>query len=64
MFVTSSYRFWTLIAFSIAMTGIRMLYRHLDATFPKYMDRFFGPESPWGYASTRSIAHISSTIRM
>lgn len=28
--------------------GVRLTFRHLDATFPKYMVRTFGPSTPYG----------------
>ena len=31
----------------IAMAGVRMTFRHVDATFPKYFIRTYGPQAPF-----------------
>ena len=28
-------------------SGVRMTFRHVDATFPKYFIRTYGPQAPW-----------------
>lgn len=38
-------RFLTIV---IALVGVRCLFRHLDATFPKYVVRAFGEQAPYG----------------
>jgi POT family proton-dependent oligopeptide transporter len=32
----------------VLLTGVRVIYRHLDATFPKYMVREFGKDALYG----------------
>lgn len=45
--IASSARFWRLTAVSMLFCGVQMGFRHLDATFPKYMMRTYGPNAPW-----------------
>lgn len=33
---------------TMILLGVSMIYRHLDATLPKYMLRVFGPDAPYG----------------
>lgn len=33
---------------TLLLVGVRTIYRHLDATFPKYMVRTFGRDAPFG----------------
>lgn len=33
---------------AMILLGVSMIYRHLDATLPKYMLRVFGPDAPYG----------------
>ena len=40
--------FWRFVLLAVLLLGVRAIYRHLDATFPKYMVRVFGPEAPFG----------------
>mmetsp|Transcript_25789 Transcript_25789/g.67591 ORF Transcript_25789/g.67591 Transcript_25789/m.67591 type:complete len:556 (-) Transcript_25789:9-1676(-) len=40
-------RFWRLAAITFVFCGVRMTFRHMDATFPKYFVRTFGPEAPF-----------------
>jgi len=40
-------RFWRLVAVTLIFCGVRMTFRHLDATFPKYFTRTFGPQAPF-----------------
>lgn len=40
-------RFWRLTAVSLIFCGVQMGFRHLDATFPKYMMRTYGEHTPW-----------------
>lgn len=41
----------------VALVGVRCLFRHLDATFPKYVVRAFGENAPYGmlYAINPSL---------
>jgi POT family proton-dependent oligopeptide transporter len=41
-------RFWRLLVFTILIVGVRLIFRHLDATLPKYMTRVFGKDAPFG----------------
>lgn len=41
-------RFWRLALFSLLIVLVRLVFRHLDATFPKYLLREFGPDAPYG----------------
>ncbi|KAK4530509.1 hypothetical protein CCYA_CCYA04G1366 [Cyanidiococcus yangmingshanensis] len=41
-------RFWRLLVFTILIVGVRLVFRHLDATLPKYMTRVFGKDAPFG----------------
>eukprot|EP00928_Gymnodinium_smaydae_P043019 TRINITY_DN28911_c0_g2_i1.p1 TRINITY_DN28911_c0_g2~~TRINITY_DN28911_c0_g2_i1.p1 ORF type:complete len:708 (+),score=127.57 TRINITY_DN28911_c0_g2_i1:104-2227(+) len=45
--IGKSPRFWRLTAVSLIFCGVQMGFRHLDATFPKYMMRTYGPNAPW-----------------
>lgn len=40
--------FWRLTVFTLLLVGVRMVFRHLDATMPKYLVRQFGPDAPFG----------------
>jgi len=41
-------RFWRFFLFVVLLVGVRLTFRHLDATFPKYMVRQFGASTPYG----------------
>ena len=43
-----SKRFWRLLVVCFITLNVRMIFRHLDATFPKYMLREFGDNVPKG----------------
>lgn len=40
--------FWRLTVFTFLLVGVRLVFRHLDATMPKYLVRQFGPQAPYG----------------
>lgn len=40
--------FWRLTLFTFLLIGVRLVFRHLDATFPKYVVRQFGRDAPYG----------------
>lgn len=40
--------FWRLGVLTILLIGVRLIFRHLDATLPKYMVRVFGEKAPFG----------------
>jgi hypothetical protein len=40
--------FWRLTVFTLLIVGVRLVFRHLDATMPKYLVRQFGPSAPFG----------------
>merc|ERR1719498_1834077 len=40
-------RFWRVVGVTFIFCGIRMAFRHLDATFPKYFMRTHGREAPF-----------------
>lgn len=40
--------FWRLTLFTLLLVGVRLVFRHLDATMPKYLVRQFGPQAPYG----------------
>lgn len=40
--------FWRLTVFTFLIVGVRLVFRHLDATLPKYLVRQFGPMAPFG----------------
>jgi hypothetical protein len=46
--VGSRKSFWKFVYLIILLMGVRIVYRHLDATFPKYMIREFGKEVLYG----------------
>merc|ERR1719502_1317692 len=46
--VTSSPAFWRFFLLVVLLLGVRIIYRHLDATFPKYMVREFGTHALYG----------------
>jgi MFS family permease len=46
--VTSQKSFWKFLFAILLLMGVRIVYRHLDATFPKYMMREFGKDVMYG----------------
>jgi len=40
-------RFWRVVGVTFIFCGVRMAFRHLDATFPKYFIRTHGREAPF-----------------
>lgn len=40
--------FWRLTLFTFLLIGVRLVFRHLDATMPKYLTRQFGEDAPYG----------------
>jgi MFS family permease len=46
--VTSQKSFWKFVCLIMLLMGVRIVYRHLDATFPKYMIREFGKDVMYG----------------
>jgi len=40
--------FWRLTLFTVLLMGVRMVFKHVDATMPKYLIREFGPSAPFG----------------
>lgn len=46
--VVSNPRFWRFFLFVFLLTGVRTVYRHLEATFPKYMRREMGEHVLFG----------------
>merc|ERR1719217_2033723 len=56
--VTSSPAFWRFFLLVVVLLGVRIIYRHLDATFPKYMVREFGSHALYGSV----IAPISMRV--
>lgn len=46
--VASQKSFWKFLGAIILLMGVRIVYRHLDATFPKYMIREFGKDVMYG----------------
>jgi len=40
--------FWRLALFTFLLMGVRLVFRHMDATLPKYMTREFGKDAPFG----------------
>ena len=46
--VTAQQSFWKFVTMIVLLMGVRIVYRHLDATFPKYMIREFGKEVMYG----------------
>ncbi len=40
--------FWRLTVFTFLLVGVRLVFRHLDATMPKYLVRQFGENAPYG----------------
>jgi len=52
--------FWRLALFMFLLVGVRLVFRHVDATLPKYMIREFGNDAPFGafYAINPSLVII------
>lgn len=46
--VTASPAFWRFFLLVVLLLGVRVIFRHLDATFPKYMVREFGEHAMYG----------------
>ncbi|KAK1863627.1 hypothetical protein I4F81_006181 [Pyropia yezoensis] len=46
--VPQSEAFWRLSLFTFLLVGVRLVFRHTDATMPKYMVSTFGPSAPFG----------------
>ena len=47
-YVLKSKIFWRFTLLAILLVGVRSIYRHLDATFPKFMLRNYGADAPYG----------------
>lgn len=45
--IITTARFVRLTCVSLIFSGVQTGFRHLDATFPKYMMRTYGPNAPW-----------------
>lgn len=41
-------RFWRFLLFVTLLTGVKQVFRHLDATIPKYLVRSIGCDAPFG----------------
>lgn len=41
-------RFWRFLLLVVLLVAVRLIFRHLDATFPKYLLRTHGPAVPYG----------------
>ncbi|OSX70133.1 hypothetical protein BU14_0889s0004 [Porphyra umbilicalis] len=48
MAVLRSEAFWRLSLFTFLLVGVRLVFRHMDATMPKVLVRSFGPSAPFG----------------
>uniref|UniRef100_A0A0G4IFI8 Major facilitator superfamily (MFS) profile domain-containing protein n=1 Tax=Chromera velia CCMP2878 TaxID=1169474 RepID=A0A0G4IFI8_9ALVE len=46
--VLLSASFWRFFLLTVLLLGVRVVFRHLDATFPKYMVRMFGKDVMYG----------------
>eukprot|EP00180_Rhodochaete_pulchella_P001843 Plantae.Rhodophyta-Rhodochaete_pulchella.ctg2770.p1 GENE.Plantae.Rhodophyta-Rhodochaete_pulchella.ctg2770~~Plantae.Rhodophyta-Rhodochaete_pulchella.ctg2770.p1 ORF type:complete len:475 (-),score=49.35 Plantae.Rhodophyta-Rhodochaete_pulchella.ctg2770:60-1301(-) len=46
--VLNEANFWRLVLFTVLLMGVRLVFRHMDATLPKYMIREFGEDAPFG----------------
>jgi MFS family permease len=46
--VSAQKSFWKFVFVILLLMGVRVVYRHLDATFPKYMMREFGKDVMYG----------------
>eukprot|EP00590_Aulacoseira_subarctica_P007018 CAMPEP_0172421266 /NCGR_PEP_ID=MMETSP1064-20121228/7524_1 /TAXON_ID=202472 /ORGANISM="Aulacoseira subarctica , Strain CCAP 1002/5" /LENGTH=396 /DNA_ID=CAMNT_0013161573 /DNA_START=438 /DNA_END=1628 /DNA_ORIENTATION=+ len=40
--------FWRLVIVCFSTVSVRMIFRHVEATLPKYLEREFGPSTPKG----------------
>ena len=55
--VRRSKNFWRFLTVCLCTLNVRMIFRHLDATFPKYLQREFGNNVPYG-----TIYSINPTV--
>lgn len=51
-------KLWRFMAFTIILVNLRSIFRHLDATLPKYMVREFGPQVAKGAVMSINSAMI------
>jgi hypothetical protein len=53
-------RFWRLFALSFMVVAVKLIFRHLDATMPKWMRRTMGEDASYGkmYAINPAIIII------
>lgn len=45
--IATTKTFWKYMLLTILMTNVRGIFRHLEATLPKYMQRTFGESTFW-----------------
>jgi MFS family permease len=48
IFCEPEHRFWRFLLFVALLTGVKQVFRHLDATVPKYLIRSAGCSAPFG----------------
>ncbi len=41
-------RFWRFLLLAVLLVAVRLIFRHLDATLPKFLVRAHGPAAPYG----------------
>eukprot|EP00299_Pterocystis_sp_00344_P011654 c5475_g1_i2.p1 GENE.c5475_g1_i2~~c5475_g1_i2.p1 ORF type:complete len:494 (+),score=55.76 c5475_g1_i2:30-1511(+) len=46
--IISEDRFWRFLTLVTLLIGVKLVFRHVDATFPKWMIRSFGEDAPYG----------------
>lgn len=46
--VARTKRFWRFFLLTVILINIKMIFRHLDATLPKWLLRTYGPTTPFG----------------
>jgi MFS family permease len=54
-------RFWKFFLLTVILINIKMIFRHLDATLPKWLLRTYGPTTPFGllYAINPAIIIVA-----
>ena len=55
-------RFWRFFLLTLVLINVKMVFRHLDATLPKWLLRTYGPEAPFGLIYSINPAIIILTV--
>ena len=59
-------RFWQFLAMALFTLNLKQIFRHMDATFPKYAVRAFGCDAPFGsiYAINPALIILGGAVQL